>query len=78
MYSLNYDQTGDVDFDASTQTATFRARDPFTRVTVLIMEDDIVEAQEEFILTIVIPPSSARITLGDPSTAVVAIDDTTS
>ena len=37
-----------------------------------------MEAQEEFILTIVIPSSIAGITLGDPSTAVVAIDDSTS
>ena len=60
------------------QTATFRARDTFSRVTIPIMVDDIVEAQEEFIVTIFMPPLSAGITLGDPSTAMVAIDDTTS
>ena len=69
---------GDVDFNATEQTVEFAARTRSSRATIQILTDDFVEAQEMFNLTITIPPSLTRITVGDPGTAVVTIVDTTS
>ena len=67
-----------MDYSATQQTAEFPARTRFARITIPILTDDIVETQEEFNLTIVIPPSLTRVTIGDPGIAVVTIEDTTS
>lgn len=59
-------------------TATFPSRSEFARITVPIINDNIVEGEEEFNLVISVPSLPRGVTVGTPGTAVIVIEDSTS
>ena len=68
---------GNVDFNSATQTVTITAGTRSSTVDIRVINDDIVEGDEMFTMTLNVP-TSPGITAGDITMATGIIIDTTS
>ena len=68
---------GNVDFNSATQTATIAAGTSNSTISIRVINDDIVEGDEMFTMTLNVP-TSPGITAGDITMATGIIIDTTS
>ena len=66
-----------VDFNSATQTATIAAGTSNSTINIRVIDDDIVEGDEMFTMTLNVP-TSPGITAGDITMATGIIIDTTS
>ena len=79
MYMLQYLTVEGDDFNVTPLTATFPARATNTTVRVAVANDNIVEGDEMFIMSLNVPSSLAPgIIAGSVTKATVTIIDTTS
>jgi len=67
-----------VDYTSTPITATFTAGTTSTTIDVPVTSDNATEDSETFDLLLTIPPSLSSIVLGDISTAIGNITDSTS
>jgi len=71
--------TGDVDFDTANQTATFPSGETTSNVTISVFNDNLLEGDEMFDLTLTVPDLfNGRISAGSRAMAVGDITDNTS
>ena len=68
---------GGVDFNSATQTATITAGASSSTINITVINDNIVEGDEMFTMTLNVPTSPA-ITIGNITMATVTIIDSTS
>ena len=76
LFSVDWLGNG-VDYTSTPITATFAAETNVTTINVPVTMDDVIEGTEMFDLNIMKPSSESNITLGEKSTAIVYIYDST-
>ena len=70
--------TGGDDFITTERIASFASRATRASVSVRVLQDNIVEADEQFDLTLTLPPSApAGISIGGRNRAIGVIEDST-
>ena len=73
-----YTTSGDIDFNSTTQTVTIIAGTNSSAVNITLNDDDIVEDDELFNISLTVPTSSnSRIKAGNVTSAIGLIVDTT-